>query len=203
MTRLWTVRSPLYVEETENCYFASTETGWTNDQLSLQWVDKVFNCSTKEKARHGRDPRLLILDGHGSHINLPFLEWCNTHNIQVIAYPPHSTHRLQPLDVSLFAPLATYYSQELDNWITYTQGLCRMNKKQFYGRFKVAFQKAFTQANIQSGFNKKGIYPLNPAKVLTLVSTQQPSQEGSRPNSGGSSSSNISLSDWKKINTVV
>jgi len=34
----------------------------------------------------------------------------------VAVYPPHSTHRLQPLDISLFAPLATRYSQELNQF---------------------------------------------------------------------------------------
>jgi DDE superfamily endonuclease/Tc5 transposase DNA-binding domain len=78
----------------EDCYFASTENGWTSDILGLEWVEKVFDRATKAKARYGRDPRLLILDGHGSYINLPFLEWCNNYNIQVIAFPPYTTYRL-------------------------------------------------------------------------------------------------------------
>jgi len=57
---------------------------------------------------------MLFLDGHGSHLNLTFLEWCLQHKILVACYPPHSTHRLQPLDVGCFAPLASYYSQGLD-----------------------------------------------------------------------------------------
>lgn len=47
--------------------------------------------------------RLLFLDDHSSHINMNFLEWCDLHNIHVCAFPPHTAHRLQPLDVSLFA----------------------------------------------------------------------------------------------------
>jgi hypothetical protein len=78
-----------------------------------------------------------------------------------------------------------------------------MNKKHFYGFLKVAYKKAFTEANIRSGFKKTGIYPFNPSQVLDLVSTEQPLQEAPRPGSGGSSSSNISLSDWKKITAVV
>ena len=99
----------------DGCYFTSSPTGWTNNELAMDWLTRVFDRATKEKARNGRDPRLLLLDGHGSHLNMEFLNWCDKHNIHVCAYPPHTTHRLQPLDVSVFAPLAAYYSQELDN----------------------------------------------------------------------------------------
>src|SRR3954451_21859652 len=103
---------------------------------------RVFDRTTKCKASNDHKPYLLLLDSYGSHINMDFLECCYKHNIHPYAYPPHITHRLQPLDVSVFAPLATYYSQELDNYIQATQGLCKMNKAQFYKLFKLAFEKA-------------------------------------------------------------
>ena len=99
----------------DDCYFSSSETGWTNSTLAMDWLTRVFDRATREKARYGREPRLLLLDGHISHINIEFIDWCDKHNIHICAYPPHTTYRLQPLDKSVFAPLATYYSQELDN----------------------------------------------------------------------------------------
>jgi hypothetical protein len=90
--------------------FASSPNGWTSDVLGLAWLEQVFNKYTKAKARNGRDWRLLLVDGHGSHINLKFLTWCEQHRVIVGVYLPHSTHRLQPLDVSLFSPLATFYT---------------------------------------------------------------------------------------------
>ncbi|KAL1581768.1 hypothetical protein WHR41_09514 [Cladosporium halotolerans] len=47
--------------------FASLPTGWTNDDLGYEWLTKVFDRFSKSKARNGRDWRLLIIDGHGSH----------------------------------------------------------------------------------------------------------------------------------------
>ncbi len=123
-----------------------------NNELALDWLMRVFNRATRQKARNGREPRLLLLDGHASHMNMDFLERCHKYNIHVCAYPPHSTHRLQPLDASVFAPLATYYSQELDNWIHATQGLSKINKATFYKLFKPAFKKAFLKDNILSGW---------------------------------------------------
>jgi hypothetical protein len=187
----------------DGAYFSSSATGWTNNELALDWLTRVFDRATKKKASHGREPRLLFLDGHGSHINMSFLEMCYTLNIHVCAYPPHSTHRLQPLDVSLFSPLATYYSQELDNWIQATQGLCKMNKRQFYKLFKPAYKKAFSEKNIWSGWEQTGLHPFNPARVLNQLSTKPQPQE-SRPTSASSGSRSIfSVSDRRVVTELI
>jgi hypothetical protein len=97
-----------YIAHERPCWFASSPNGWTSDELGLSWLQSLFDTQTIDKAK--RDWRLLILDGHGSHYTLRFLDWCRSNRILVAIFPPHSTHRLQPLDVSLFRPLATYYS---------------------------------------------------------------------------------------------
>jgi hypothetical protein len=101
----------------------------------MVWLTTVFNYYIKAKARHGCDWQLLFINGYGSHVNIPFLDWCLEHRILVAVYPPYLTHRLQPLDVSFFNPLANYYSQELDKWIYDTVGPCRITKREFYGLF--------------------------------------------------------------------
>ena len=164
-------------QPSDECYFTSTASGWTNHELALDWLTRVFDCATKHKARNGHEPCLLLLDGHISHINIDFLKRCHKHNIHVCAYPPHTTHRLQPLDASVFALLAAYYSQELDNWIQATQGLCKMNKAQFYKLFKPAFEKAFTKENIALGWQQTGLYLLDPAVVLNQLSTKPAAPE--------------------------
>ena len=132
------------------CFFASSSTGWTNENLGLSWLTRVFDGSTRAKARFGNAYRLLFVDGHNSHINMRFLNWCHDNKVLVAVYPPHSTHRLQPLDVGLYHPLSTYYSQELDNWIFRRGGLSSMTKRAFFGLFWPAFQRAFTKSNILS-----------------------------------------------------
>jgi hypothetical protein len=51
--------------------------------------------------------------------------------ILVAVFPPHSTYRLQPLDVSLFRPLISYYSQLLDTHSRLPQGLTSVTKRDF------------------------------------------------------------------------
>jgi hypothetical protein len=187
----------------DGTYFTASPTGWTNNEISLQWLMRLFDRHTKQKARQGRDPRLLIVDGHGSHLNMDFVDWCDLHNIHLCAFPPHTTHRLQPLDVSLFSPLSTYYSQELDRWLQATEGLTTMSKIKFYSLFKEAFTKAFTEANIASGWRKTGLFPFNPPEVLDQLSTRsKPPEE--RPGSGSSAGKSVlSMDDWKRVNTMM
>lgn len=55
--------------------FAASPSGWTNNDIGLAWLKQVFDPSTKAKA--GQSYRLLILDGHGSHLTMDFIQYCN------------------------------------------------------------------------------------------------------------------------------
>jgi hypothetical protein len=186
----------------QSCFFTSSKTGWTNDDLGFSWLTTLFDRETKAKARQGRDWRLLILDGHGSHINMRFIDYCLDHRILVAAYPPHSTHKLQPLDVSLFSPLATFYSQELNRFIEDCQGFTRLSKRDFFRLFWVACGKAFTPENIQSGWQKTGLHPFAPEVVLDKYKRDQPIEE-ERPSSRDSSISVLTAKDWRKIEKLL
>ncbi len=181
------------------CFFTSTPTGWTNEDVALYWLQRVFDQSTRPKARSGRDWRLLWLDGHNSHINMRFLNWCHDNRILVAQYPPHSTHRLQPLDVSCFGALSTRYSQQLDQWLRKHGGIIPLNQNHFYSLFWPALHEAFSEHNILSGWRKTGLYPFNPQVVL-----QQIENPPSRPSSSDSKNSSIlSASDWRRLRRVV
>ena len=84
-------------------------------------------------ADHGSargEARLLVLDGHGSHLTLDFFTFCLAHNIHPLCLPAHSTHLLQPLDVDLSRPLEGRYSDELNLW--FRKGGSNIKKDQFY-----------------------------------------------------------------------
>ena len=57
--------------------------------------------------------RLLIVDGHASHVSIEFITFARKHKIICLCLPPHSTHLLQPLDVSVFGPLKQNYKRLL------------------------------------------------------------------------------------------
>jgi hypothetical protein len=94
-----------------NVFVTSSPSRWTNNDIVLAWLKQVFDRHTKKKARLSY--QLLILNGHGSHVTMDFIEHCDKNRILLDIFPPHSTHSLQPLNVVCFAPLARSYTDEL------------------------------------------------------------------------------------------
>ena len=122
------------IEATKHSVFVtSSPSGWTNNDVGLAWLEQVFDRYTKAKAR--RAYRLLILDGHGSHVTMDFIKYCYNNKILLAIYPPHSTHTLQPLDVVCFKPLSTAYSLELLTHLYNSQGLLAIKKGDFFPLF--------------------------------------------------------------------
>ncbi|KAI1666488.1 DDE-1 domain containing protein [Pyrenophora tritici-repentis] len=111
-------------------FFANSPFGWTNNELGLAWLEQVFDRYTKAKARRGW--RLLILDGHGSHVTTDFIDFCDGNRIPLALFPPYSTYSLQPLDVVLFSPLSTNYTKELNRSTHRSQGITRITKRAFF-----------------------------------------------------------------------
>jgi hypothetical protein len=148
-------------------HFASSVNGWLCDNLGLFWLEHIFHRYTSKKA--GNRCRLLIVDGHSSHVNMKFINLADELRIIILILPPHSTHRLQPLDVSLFAPLATFYTNGLNTLMFNSLGIVSMSKKTFWNVFLLAWKQAFSEKNIASGFKKTGIWPCNPALVIVKI----------------------------------
>jgi hypothetical protein len=138
----------------------------------MKWLE-IFDRHTKEKAGNSR--RLLLVDGHSSHVNLRFIDYCDKNRILLVVLPPHSTHRLQPLDVGIFSPLAHAYSQEIDQLIQSSFGFTRLTKRSFWRLFAAAWERSVTVSNIKSAFSAPGIFPLQPEKVLRSIKTRTPS----------------------------
>jgi hypothetical protein len=160
----------------DRAYFTTSEKGWTNEELGMKWL-QIFNHHTKEKAGNSR--RLLLVDGHSSHVNLRFIDYCDKNRIILGVLPPHSTHRLQPLDVGIFSPLAHAYSQEIDHLIQSSCGFSRLTKRSFWKLFSAAWNHSVTSSNIKSAFSSPGIYPLRPERVLSSLRVKTPSPESS------------------------
>lgn len=60
-------------------------------------------------------PALLIVDGYVANTrNLEITESARENTVTILCLPPHLTHGLQPVDVSLMYPLITYYVVALE-----------------------------------------------------------------------------------------
>ena len=143
---------------------------------------RCFEPSTREKANG--EYRLLICDGHDSHITGEFFSHCMEHKIILMILPPHSSHMTQPLDVGVFGPLKKHMATEIDPLIR--TGIPRVQKVEWLTAFVAAHDKALSSHNILGGFCGTGIHPFNPDKVLGHVDTT-PDPEPPQPTTPGNS----------------
>ena len=64
--------------------------GWTSNQHGIKWLRECFEPTTREKAND--QWRMLISDGHDSHITGDWLSHCLDNKILPAILPPHSSH---------------------------------------------------------------------------------------------------------------
>jgi hypothetical protein len=145
-----------------------SENGWTDNKLGLTWLQNMFKKHTAHRTKGVY--RLLILDGHSSHLTPEFDLFCQEHSIIILYMPPHSSHLLQPCDVSFFVVLKRLYGQQIQGYIR--RGTHYINKQDFLEAYLIARTKAATIANIQSGFAATGLVPHDPERVLSKLYTQ-------------------------------
>jgi DDE superfamily endonuclease/helix-turn-helix, Psq domain/Tc5 transposase DNA-binding domain len=145
-----------------------SENGWTDNALGLTWLEQVFERHTVYHTKGVY--RLLILDGHGSHLSPEFDLFCREHSIITLCMPPYSSHLLQPLDVGCFAVLKRSYGRQIEGYMR--SGVNHIDKPDFLHAFHAARIEAITLANIQSSFAATGLVPYDPERVLLKLHTQ-------------------------------
>lgn len=78
----------------------------------------------------------------------------------MLTFPPHTSDKLQPLDISVFHLFKHYYNRSLDAWHFNNPGKV-FNIYDVAQAVGEAFPKAFTPLNTMSGFRALGIHPFN------------------------------------------
>ncbi|XP_072389298.1 uncharacterized protein [Diabrotica undecimpunctata] len=92
--------------------------GWVQADIFIRWLQHFIQFTKSSAADHV----LLVLDGNYSHTrNFALIDSAKKNHVTIICLPPHSTHKMQPLDVAFIAPLKTYYTQEIENWLRENQ----------------------------------------------------------------------------------
>lgn len=147
----------------EGWQFTATENGWTTDATAVEWLKRVFIPLTMPK--DPKEARLLVLDGHGSHETTEFMYLCYQHNIYLLFLPPHSSHVLQPLDLSVFSPLKSRYRKEI-GYLNLLTDSSPIGKQNFLICYQKARKEALSAGNIKGGWKATGLWPRCMAKPL-------------------------------------
>ncbi|XP_011875210.1 PREDICTED: uncharacterized protein LOC105566092 isoform X2 [Vollenhovia emeryi] len=138
--------------------------GWINKNLFLSWFKKFIDFSKPSST----SPVLLLLDGHRSHtINLDVIDLAREKDVILLCFPPHCSHRLQPLDVSFFKPLSKYYEDAVRKWLRHNPGRV-VTLLQIATLFGEAFVQSANMSTAINGFRKSGAWPTD-MNVFTEV----------------------------------
>lgn len=136
--------------------YKCTKSGWMTEDMFFIWIQHFANIHKPTND----DPILLILDNHSSHSSLAIYNFCRENGIIMLSIPPHTSHRIQPLDLTFFSSLKKAYDVECDNYL----------KSKPYEKIDISdVNSLFTQAYIRvanpskgiRGFEKSGIFPIN------------------------------------------
>src|ERR1700723_1894418 len=119
--------------------------GYSNDDYAFEWIKHFDKYS---KARQVGVYRLLLLDGHGSHLTKEFAEYCDENRIILFAIPPHTSHFLQPLDIVLFQPFKHNHRKAVE--MATQTGCTDFNKVEFLYHLKSIRNATFKALSIRS-----------------------------------------------------
>ncbi|KAE9521569.1 hypothetical protein AGLY_018033 [Aphis glycines] len=98
------------------CIGTANKSGWMQgEQLLMQHFTKHVRCTQENKV-------LVLLDDHESDLYLPVIDYCREVGIVLLSFPPHYSHKLQPLDRSVFGPFKKKINNEMDSWIKTNPG---------------------------------------------------------------------------------
>jgi hypothetical protein len=140
--------------------------GYSNDELALQYLVHFEKWTAKQQVGRWR---ILIFDGHGSHMTFEFISYCFEKLIWPYALPPHTSQDLQPLDVVVSQPYKHWHKKRVDQHVRL--GGSDFNKVEFLHTIKSMRKDAFKTSTIISAFRLSGIWPINAQIVLSKLRT--------------------------------
>jgi hypothetical protein len=155
----------------------ASPSGWINEGLffeAIKHFQRHIKCSKEDRC-------LLVLDSHEAHISLAVIDFCRDNGIDLLTLPPHTSNKLQPLDISVFGPMKQRFRNAQNNFM-----LSARRPITIYDIAALscgAYNDSFTVRNLTQGFQKCGIYPLNENVfseddfIISSVTDRPPGQE--------------------------
>ncbi|KAJ8366024.1 hypothetical protein SKAU_G00148550 [Synaphobranchus kaupii] len=136
----------------------ANQSGWMKEEeflLFLRHFVRHTRASSDSKV-------LLLLDNHTSHVSVVAIKFCQENGVVLLTFPPHCSHKLQPLDRSVFGPLKKKMNTLMDSWMRSHPGKTA-TIYDLPGIVAEALPQAATPQNIMAGFRCTGIWPFNDA----------------------------------------
>lgn len=146
-------------------FIAHSRSGWNTEDIMNKWMQQAFipyvnrlRESSAAAGVAGSRRHLLLLDGHSSHTGCDIVSLAAANDIDLLVFPPHLTHLLQPLDTGGLAPFRNHLTTALQ---TCLQGQSIANMLQSGEMLKIIHEsyQAMTVNVIRSSFRNSYVYP--------------------------------------------
>ena len=128
----WHSHQPIYYNQIHAPSEFCGENGRLYACANTKWLEEHFEPSTRKHALKDDGTlrkRLLLFDDHGSHCTFEFLDCCRWNDIIPFKLPPHTSWKLQSLDVTVFGPYKQYVLSAEKHW--YERFKRRIGKEEF------------------------------------------------------------------------
>ncbi|XP_026331553.1 uncharacterized protein LOC113238919 [Hyposmocoma kahamanoa] len=134
----------------------ASPSGWMNSELFVEVMKHFIQRSASSK----NFPSILIMDNHESHLSIEVLDLAKESGVTLLTLHPHTSAKLQPLDVGIYAQFKTFYASAMESWMMRNPGhpVTIYDVGSLIGQ---AFEKSMTPVNIRKSFMKTGIYPFD------------------------------------------
>lgn len=138
------------------CIGRGNGSGWVTDDEFYDFLEHFIQHVNPTQ----ESPVLMLLDNHSSHLSIKTVELAKKNWVVMLSFPPHCTHKLQPLDVSVYGPFKRHLSSAHDAWLRSNPGKT-ISIYDIPQLVATALPLAMTPTNISNGYRRTGIYPYN------------------------------------------
>ena len=135
--------------------YKTSTSGWSNSELFLDFFNNHFLKHVTVR------PCLLLYDGHSTHVTVDVIQAAREQGVHLFVLPPHSSHCLQPLDISVFGPFKKSLNAECHKFL-HEHPNTVVTREELPKMIGNAFSSAMTVSTIMAGFRKSGIFPYSP-----------------------------------------
>lgn len=134
----------------------ANSSGWSTEVLFRKYLDHFISHVKPSKEK----PALIIMDNHETHISIDIIDKSRENGVVLLTLHPHTTHKLQPLDRTVFGPLKAHYNKACDKWMLQNPGkpITIYDVSELLGQ---SYFQVFTSNNIVKAFKVTGIYPFD------------------------------------------
>ncbi|KZL83354.1 transposase, partial [Colletotrichum incanum] len=141
---------PLDLGPYDGWEFTATENGWTTDETAVDLIRP--NCWSQM--------------GMGATQRQSLCGNAFINNVHLLFLPPHTSHVLQPRDLSVFSPVKSAYRKTLQPNLNQWNDSTIVGKRHFLACYQQASLSGLIESNILSGWMGTGLWPVNISKPL-------------------------------------